>query len=200
MLTLVKLLYCLGFCYVLGMTDTDDYISKNSFTSEFDTAGGVPELVQLIPYGVIKGRDGRRFKMFNTKEVIAETIRRFNPTGVQNTIDLVVDYEHQTDLSAENGKPAPAGGWIKELFDKGNAGLWGKVSWTARAKEFIQSRQYRFLSPVFKHDKDGNVLALLRAGLTNAPNLELKAFNSENLNFMEDSDVFKDRTLHSFGT
>lgn len=190
MLTPVKLLFSFRFCYVCGMTDTEDYISRNSIAAEFDTTAGVPELVQLIPYGLIKGRDGRQFKMFNTKAVIAETIRRFNPSGAQNKIDLVMDYEHQTDLSAENGKPAPAGGWIKELFDKGFDGLWGKVCWTAEAKEFIKNRQYRFLSPVFKHDKEGNVLALLRAGLTNAPNLELKAFNSDKLNFME-VDVLK---------
>ena len=103
------------------MTDTDDYISRNSIAAEFDTTAGVPELVQLIPYGLIKGRDGRQFKMFNTKAVIAESIRRFNPSGAQNKIDLVLDYEHQTDLSAENGKPAPASGWTlgKGLLDDG---------------------------------------------------------------------------------
>lgn len=191
MLTLVKLLFWFGVCYVFSMTDTNVYISKNSFETELKAEELVPEVVQLIPYGKIRGRDGRRFQLFDIDKVIQNTIRRFNPSGEGVGLDLVLDYEHQTDLSAENGKPAPASGWIKKLLNKGNEGLWGVVEWTAEAKEFISRRAYRFLSPVFMHDKEGNITALLRAGLTNAPNLELKAFNTENLELWEDFNVLK---------
>ena len=39
----------------------------------------------------------------------------------------------------------------------------------------IRSREYRYLSPVFQHIGDGRITRILRAALTNNPNLELTA-------------------------
>jgi phage I-like protein len=50
------------------------------------------------------------------------------------------------------------------------------VEWTARAAASILAREYRYVSPVFQFDpKTGIVTRLLRAGLTNNPNLHLTA-------------------------
>lgn len=166
------------------MTDTNSYIALNSAKLDLSRDGDVSAEVQLIPYGHFSGRDGRRFSMLDADRVIDNTTRRFHPNTAANTLDLVVDYEHQTFLSGKNGQPAPAGGWIKRLINKGEEGLWGVIEWTAKAREQIKNREYRYLSPVFTHDKEGNVLALKCAGLTNYPNLELKAFNKlEDNNF-----------------
>jgi len=46
------------------------------------------------------------------------------------------------------------------------------VKWTGRAAEYLARREYRYLSPVILHAEDGTVVAILRAALTNNPNLQ----------------------------
>lgn len=124
-----------------------------------------PEWVELVPAGTFSGRDGRGPFILDIDAVLA--------AFVKGGIDLPVDYDHQTlDADAKAG-PVPAAGWIKELQARDGA-LWGRVEWTPRAAELIANKEYRYLSPVFRHDKRGRVLALEGAGLTHYPNLDLK--------------------------
>ena len=93
--------------------------------------------------------------------------------------DLPVDYQHQSDAPlAEQSGPVPAAGWIKELRLATNA-LWGRVEWTERARALIEAKEYRYLSPVFWHDKAGRIGRLKGAGLVHTPNLHLKALAAE---------------------
>ena len=86
--------------------------------------------------------------------------------------DIVVDYEHQTLLSAQNGKPAPAAGWVDPATLEWRAdGLYGVIKWTAAAKALIDGEEYRYLSPVFPYDDSGTPLDLLQIALTNTPAL-----------------------------
>lgn len=124
-----------------------------------------PEWVQLIPAGRFAGRDGRGPYLVDGAAVLAA----FERGG----IDLPIDYEHQTLEAADKAGPVPAAGWIKQLEVRDGA-LWGRVQWTPKAAHLIAQREYRFLSPVFRHDKTGRVLALEGAGLTHYPNLDLQ--------------------------
>lgn len=129
-----------------------------------DGAPIAPEWVQLIPAGEFAGRDGRGPYLLDVEAVLA--------AFAKGGIDLPIDYDHQTlDADAKAG-PVPAAGWIKELQAREGA-LWGRVEWTPRAADLIAAREYRFLSPVFRHDKQGRVLSLEGAGLTHYPNLDL---------------------------
>jgi phage I-like protein len=60
-------------------------------------------------------------------------------------------------------------------------GIYGKVTWTERAIASITGLEYRFISPVFWHEKStGRITQLLRAGLTNTPNFpQLPALASQ---------------------
>ena len=135
-----------------------------------DAAAAAPEWIELLPAGVFYGRDGRGpFRLDDPAAVIASTI------ALQMNAGLPIDYDHATDFGAPEGRPAPAAGWIRELEVRGGA-VWGRVEWTARAASSIVAREYRYVSPVFQFDpKDGVVTRLLRAGLTNNPNLHLTA-------------------------
>lgn len=84
----------------------------------------------------------------------------------------VIDYEHQTLLSAKNGQKAPASGWMQRLEWRDGDGLYVVPDWTAAATAHIDAKEYRYISPVFTYDADGWVTDVLMAGLTNNPGLD----------------------------
>jgi phage I-like protein len=132
---------------------------------------GAPEWVHLLPAGHMTGRDGRSYSLPDP----AALILAFQEGG----IDLPVDYEHQSDMpAARQAGPIPAAGWIKELRHN-EEGLWGRVEWTATARQMIGAKEYRFLSPVFYHNRARQIMRLKGAGLVHAPNLYLKALASQ---------------------
>ena len=131
-----------------------------------------PEWVMLIPAGEFSGRDGRGpFRLNDAARVIAAT------EALGLTAGVPIDYDHATDFAAPKGRPAPAAGWIRELQER-NGALWGNVDWTPHGATAITSREYRYISPVFQYSPDGAVTRLLRAGLTNNPNLYLTAISA----------------------
>ncbi|MDF3907772.1 MULTISPECIES: phage protease [Paracoccus] len=59
-------------------------------------------------------------------------------------------------------------------------GIWGRVEWTARARDMIANREYRYLSPAIKHLKDGGKVTMIKgAGLVHSPALHLTALAEE---------------------
>lgn len=95
-------------------------------------------------------------------KIIADIASRANP--------VVIDYEHQTLLSAENGQKAPAAGWITAdgMEWREGEGLFARVEWTEIAKLHIDAKEYRFISPVLAFDKKtGAVKKIINAALTN---------------------------------
>lgn len=132
--------------------------------------GGAPEWVQLLPQGpLVVGRDGRQFTVYDPAAIVAATIAT---TG----LPMVLDFLHATELRP--GDDNPAAGWIEELAVR-DGSIWGRVAWTKRAANAVADREYRFLSPVFYHERtaEARILALVSAGLVHRPNLDLKALN-----------------------
>lgn len=141
---------------------------------KLDASGNPLPLVQLLPLGRFRARDGRPAADYPALQdwlcdtsVAQALIARFNSEGMP----LLLDYEHQTLLVEENGQPAPASGWgnnLQLLED----GLYAEVEWTERAKAMIRAGEYKFISPVFTFDSQtGAVLKLLHVALTNYPAL-----------------------------
>lgn len=139
----------------------------------------------LIPPGQqIIGRDGRRFTNPNPQIIIDQ----FTANGA----DLPVDIEHATELKAPNGEPAPAYGWIKAVRVSDTGAIEGFIEWTEQGQSVVDSKQYRYLSPVFYFSKDNNaIIKLTSAGLTNQPNLYLTALNHQQI-LQEDAMSLKD--------
>ncbi len=131
---------------------------------------GASAWIELLPAGVFFGRDGRGpFRLDDPAGVIEAT------RALRMEAGIPIDYDHATDLAAPEGRPAPAAGWIRELQVRDGA-IWGRVEWTQRAKLAIRAREYRYISPVFQFEPEGgSVTRLLRAALTNNPNLYLTA-------------------------
>lgn len=122
--------------------------------------------IHLLPSGTFTGRDGRGPYRAADPDAIMQASRRW-----AGRTAIPVDYEHQIDMAATNGRPAPAAGWITGLQARAD-GIWGLVEWTARAARHLAEREYRYLSPAIRHLSDGTVTAILRASLVNNPNLD----------------------------
>lgn len=128
--------------------------------------------IQLFPAGVFRARDGRptgitgwRMDAASARELIALSGQRQTP--------FVIDYEHQTLYAETSGNPAPAAGWFERLEWREGDGLYAvDVEWTARATAMIEGDEYRYLSPVFKYDKNGAVTELLMVAVTNNPAID----------------------------
>jgi phage I-like protein len=132
----------------------------------------VPAAIELIPAGdLIQGRDGRKWKNSQPQKVVLNSMARLSK--------LVIDENHATDLSAPKGGSSPAMGWMTNLRTGDGGSIWADVEWTKRGEQAVLNKEYSFISPVFLHDDQGEITVVLRAALTNSPNLQLPALNSE---------------------
>jgi len=134
----------------------------------FELSASAPGEIQLTPAGLFKARDGRPNGLsgwFIDNDIAQRVITR----AAANADKFVVDYEHQTLYTKDNGKPAPAGGWYTQLEWRDGQGLFATdVEWTAAAKQAIENKEYLYISPVIIYDKvTGEVLGILMAALTN---------------------------------
>lgn len=135
--------------------------------------GELPEWVQLVPAGTFQGLDGRGPYHLEDPAAVIHLTRE-----VSAGHDLPIDYGHALEVEGPAGDAAPAAGWITALETR-DGSIWGRVEWTEDGARRVRGREFRFLSPVFLHDRQGRVKALLRAGLTNRPNLpQLRSINS----------------------
>jgi phage I-like protein len=134
--------------------------------------GTVPSRIELVPAGVtVAGRDGRSWKNTNPEQAALNSMKRL--------VKLPIDENHATDLAAPKGGASPAFGWITALNADGRGAIFADVEWTPRGAEAVKNKEYGFISPVFLYSKEGEINCILRAALTNSPNLELPALNAE---------------------
>ncbi|WP_431474797.1 phage protease [Marinobacter sp. KM021] len=145
--------------------------------------GEIPEWIELLPAGdIVLGRDGRTWRNRDPQAIVDQFAAR--------GLDLVIDWEHASEHRAPNGQEAPAAGWVKELAVRDGT-VWGRVEWTEKAAGQLKRKEYRYLSPVFLFTRDERqIVRFTSAGLTNQPNLELKALNQQT--HQEEFPVWKD--------
>lgn len=132
-------------------------------------ANDPPEWVRFLAEGANKGRSGRAYTVLSAHDVTKAS------TAWKGAIDLIVCFEHQFDRARHNGQRAEAAAWIKEFAatgPDGSPGLWARVEWLPETAQLIRDRKYRYLSAVIEHDAQGNVLRVLRATLTNLPEMD----------------------------
>lgn len=133
---------------------------------------GPPAFIHLVPAGTFSGADGRGpFTLASAASVIAASLK--------DGKKLPVDINHSIDLLAGTGKAAPAVGWIVAMETRDD-GIWGAVEWTSEGQRIFAAREYGFISPVFNATASSphRVVQILRASLTNDPNLDLKSLHA----------------------
>ena len=127
---------------------------------------------QLLPSDFFKARDGRPFDVEGGQWYLdQQTASVLIAKASAQSQDILIDYDHQTLKTDQNGQPAPAAGWFSasEMMWRDGVGLFIKPRWTDRAQEMIAAGEYRFLSAVFPYDASGRPLEIRMAALVNDP-------------------------------
>ena len=130
-------------------------------TADQVAMNGIPDEIKLLPLGMVHNQKQDFIVDDESCQMIIDNFKG-------RRLDLVIDYEHQTLKDVQ----APAAGWIKELR-KGTDAIMAKVEWTHKGKEYLQNKEYRYLSPVVMVRKvDHKAQALHSAALTNTPAID----------------------------
>lgn len=145
-------------------------------------AGGAPEWIHLLPSGKITTGDTRGPYLISSAQAIIDASFAKNDK-------LPIDENHAIDLAAPKGASSPARGWITEMEIRED-GIWGKVEWTDAGRDLVATHAYRGISPVITHTATNTLTSILRASLTNDPNLKgLVSLHSQqqetDMNFMQ---------------
>lgn len=143
------------------------------------TASEPPTWIHLVPAGTFRGADGRGPYNLDDAAAVIELSMRAGK--------LPLDENHAIDLAAVKGQPSPARGWIVALEARAD-GIWGRVEWTPTGQTLMTEQAYRGISPaLLTEEKTGRVVAVVRASLTNAPNLNLTSLHqrSQDMDLLE---------------
>jgi phage I-like protein len=152
--------------------------ATTSFLIALNADGGAPDWIMILPAtsGVITTVDGRGpYRIDDAARLMSDSLQAAGGK-------LAIDENHSTDLAAPQGQPSPARGWVMELQARAD-GIYGRVEWTETGKQLLADRAYRGISPVIMFRKDGAITRVLRASLTNVPNLRgMAALHAEGAN------------------
>ena len=179
--------------------DTKTFLAALSAAKVGNTDG----LIKIVPKGQFAPVDGRTDTGVAHWTMTADLARQIIAAFDAGQTDLVVDYEHATLKAAETGQQNPAAGWISKYVWDEDRGLMGEVKWTQRAKDMIDSGEYRYLSPVLEYDTLGNVRGLHSVALTNSPALDgmaLAALSRQNsINPKQETNMNKEALIKLLG-
>lgn len=137
------------------------------------TSDDTPDWIQLLPGGgVIQTSDNRGpYRVADAAAIVASASGK----------SLPVDENHAIDIKGPRGEPSPAVGRIVELQARDDGSIWGRAEWNRAGKELMAERSYVGVSPVITHDGNKVITGILRASLTNKPNLRgMTALHMEN--------------------
>lgn len=133
--------------------------------------------IQVAKVGNFKGHPMGPFEF--TPEVFDKMIMNFIRTSNR---EVPVDFEHATEMPAYAGnipsQGAPATGWIIQLDNRKDAGLWGLVDWMDPGLTYIREGRYKYFSPAVVFEYTDQVSGedagptLVSGALTNRPFLD----------------------------
>ena len=146
--------------------------------------------VQVAPFGDFKGvmnmPDGKTkpFVQHLDRAAFERIVEAWNAKGAP---ELLVDVDHG---SCDDHGSTKAYAWAKNLRVE-DGGLFADFMFTDEGAAAVNSRQYRFVSPVFDLNERGDVLGLDSVALTNRPNLPVSCVlnrESSGVNNVEDNE------------
>lgn len=132
---------------------------------------------QIAPIGEFYGSDqaGNAVKENITQESLQKIADDLNNSGEE----ILCDADHAS-VKAGADRDTHAQGWFSRFIVDPVKGLLGMLKLTRSGRESVDSREFRFLSPVFSLDENKQPTALHSVAMTNMPALEVDPIlNSE---------------------
>lgn len=127
---------------------------------------GVIENVQIAPIGEYVGSDAKGNPI--PEKIDAESLQKI-ADGLNSTeTEVLADIDHNASKPGVE-KDTKAAGWFHKFVVDPLKGLFATLKLTKHGKELLENREYRYISPTFKLDKDGKPIELHTASLTNLP-------------------------------
>jgi phage I-like protein len=121
------------------------------------------EKVKISPVGDVIGLDGRGYRI--DANALLASIQKA-------ALDVPLDKNHSF---------GDAMGWFaQDSFEVRSDGIYASLELNKEGKELVESKKYRYLSPVFYLGENRVVTGLDSVGLVNRPNLLNKALNEKN--------------------
>ena len=120
-----------------------------------------PKEQKLFSYG---SNDTMKGNFILTRTGAQEVMARYR----HHAVDLMLDYEHHS--LSENATPEQkkASGWGDlELREDGLHLV--NIRWTPQAETYLKNGEFRYLSPAFNVNDDGEIVELINVALTNLP-------------------------------
>lgn len=126
---------------------------------------GEIENVHLVPIGDFKGsdKDGNPIDEHITKESLEQIAEKLNSGD-----DVLCDIDHQSCKPGVN-RDSKAAGWFHKFVVDPVKGLFASLKLTKKGREIVENREYRYTSPVFTLDENGNPNDIHSVALTNVP-------------------------------
>lgn len=121
--------------------------------------------VQLSPIGSFQGsdRDGNPIPENLTEESLSALADKLNQGD-----EILADIDHAS-TRVGNNRDSSAVGWFSKFFVQPLKGLFATLRLTKRGKELVENREYRYLSPTFMLNENGEPVDLHSASFTNIP-------------------------------
>ena len=126
---------------------------------------GEIENVHLVPIGDFKGsdKDGNPIDEHITKESLDQIAEKLNSGD-----DVLCDIDHQSCKPGVE-RDSKAAGWFHKFVVDPVKGLFASINLTKKGREIVENREYRYTSPVFTLDENGNPNDIHSVALTNVP-------------------------------
>lgn len=108
-----------------------------------------PVWIQIARVGQWAGHPAGSFQL--TPKIFDEIVANFRGTRNRR---IPIDFEHVSEMDPREGtvpeKGAPAQGWMIDLDNRGEAGLWALADWKEPARSYIREGKYMFFSPTIR--------------------------------------------------
>ena len=126
---------------------------------------GEIENVHLVPIGDFKGsdKDGNPIDEHITKESLEQIAEKLNSGD-----EVLCDIDHQSCKPGVE-RDSKAAGWFHKFVVDPVKGLFASLKLTKKGREIVENREYRYTSPVFTLDENGNPNDIHSVALTNVP-------------------------------
>ncbi|MBS7311511.1 MAG: hypothetical protein KIG70_10075 [Treponema sp.] len=126
---------------------------------------GEIENVHLVPIGDFKGsdKDGNPIDEHITKESLDQIAEKLNSGD-----EVLCDIDHQSCKPGVE-RDSKAAGWFHKFVVDPVKGLFASLKLTKKGREIVENREYRYTSPVFTLDENGNPNDIHSVALTNVP-------------------------------